>query len=165
MYFYVSAIVLALYSVLLYALFRGGIYDHLRESRISKSFIRKSRKGLKNYWLYHQLNKSRPMGALYYLNAAFLILLIIYLPLSVLFGKVGFMEIPVAIAAALLFFCEIPAIFFFTRADAIANYGRPFVFFARRREYNGYYSSFLFLTSLIIPAALVWVCIKEAFFQ
>ena len=44
--FYFYGIVIVLYNLLLYAIFRNGIYDYLRLSKMSKSNIKKNRKGL-----------------------------------------------------------------------------------------------------------------------
>jgi hypothetical protein len=158
--FYFYALLIALYSWLFYAIFRSGIYDLLRLSKRSKSYIRKNRKGIKNYWLYSQIHQEHPLGAVYYLNIVFLFLLLIFSIITILFGYVMFLRIPVVVLATLLCLIEIPSMIWFARIDALSEYGKTFVLLARRRENRGYYSSVFYISSCIIPVALVILCIK-----
>ncbi len=79
-------IVIAFYNLLLYAIFRSGIYSYLRLSKMSKAYIKKNRKGFINYWLYHSINKQNSLGILYGLNLIFLIATFTFMVFAITLG-------------------------------------------------------------------------------
>ncbi len=56
-----------------YLFSRGSIDTWLRHRGKSKTYIRKHKKGIKNYWLYEELHKECNLGIMYYLNKWFVI--------------------------------------------------------------------------------------------
>ena len=156
-------LIFAVYSVGVYAWFRSGIYNYLRVNKVSKTYIRKHRKGLCNYWLYCDIHREHSLGVLYPLNIVFLILLMAFWMVGVLFGWLEAMKIPTVVASICLCLIELPAIILTQRYDCLAEYGRPFVWFRRRNESKQYDSSVLDWASYAIPVALVWWGIRGAF--
>ncbi len=155
---------LSFFSLLLYMLFRSGIYSYFRLSGISKSYIAKKRKGTKNYWLYSAIHKERPMGFLYYLNAAFLLLLPLHFLFAALLGIFEFMRLPAFILALLLCSVQLPAAVLASRYDTLETYGSPFVLLVRRKDGSkGYHSSLFFVLAWVIPAGLVILSAAEVF--
>lgn len=57
-----------------YLLSRGTIDSWLRLRGRSKTYIRKHKKGVKNYWLYEELHKELNLGVMYHLNKWFVII-------------------------------------------------------------------------------------------
>ena len=56
-----------------YAIFRLSLFQHLRNQKTSRTFLKKSMKGLRNYWWYEQLNHETHLGWVYYMNKIFTI--------------------------------------------------------------------------------------------
>ena len=69
--FYSLQIIFSLYSLLLYANFRSGIFHHLRLRKISKTAIRKNQKGFLNFWFYRDIHKNYGLRLIYGLNIAY----------------------------------------------------------------------------------------------
>ena len=161
--FYFFGLIFALYGILLYAIFRGEIFNQLRLSKVSKTYIRKNRKGMKNYWLYSQIHKEHPLGILYYLNIAFLFVLLAFSAITILFGYLDFLKIPIFVLAVILCVIEIPTGILSTGIDALAEYGRPFVLLAKDRETKKLYSSILMLLGWLLPVAFVIFWIKDTY--
>lgn len=152
-----------LYSIFTYFWFRSGIYDYLRLSKISKSFIRKNRKGVINYWFYTQIHKQRPLGYLYYLNSIFLILILLYIFFVIIFGIFNFGKLIIIFLTVSLCIIEIPASIFSARYDALAEYGDSFVLLAKRKESSGYYSSIAYYLLPVIAVVLTIMSIRTYF--
>ena len=159
--FYFCTILLILFHIFSYALFRSGIYDSLRLSKVSKTYIRKHRKGMANYWLYNEIHKEHPLGTGYTINLVFLAVLCMFALLSVGFSYLVFLRIPLASLSTLLCVIELPWFVWIARVDALTDYGRPFVLWAKRRDNRGYYSSLLILFAWIIPVALTVLYAKS----
>ena len=157
------SLILSFFSLLLYCFFRGGIYSNFRLSGMSKSYISKMRRGAKNYWLYSAIHKERPMGFLYFLNAAFLSLFLLHF-FAGLLGFLAFMRLPAFILSLLLCTVELPATVLASRYDTLETFGTPFVLLAKRKNGSkGYHSSLFFVLSWVIPAGLVFLSASEVF--
>lgn len=161
--FYFYALVLVFFNLFIYVVFRGGIYEYLRLSKISKTYIRKNRKGVNNYWLYSQINREHSLGIIYFLNAIFLYLFIFSSVITILFGYLEISRIPIIVLTIILCLVEIPVLIWFSRIDSLMEYGIPFVLLKKYRHTRGYYSSVFFMLFWTIPAAFVLLCIKETF--
>ena len=155
--FYFLHIVIVLYNLLLYSIFRGGIYDYLRLSKMSKTNIRKSKKGLKNYWLYQSIHEQHSLGILYGLNILFLIFTIVYSTLVFTLGFIKTLQPLLVILSICLCIVEIPTMAIASIYDCKAEFGRSFVLLTKRKESNGYYSSPLSMASWSITAILICV--------
>ena len=163
--FYFYALILVVYNLFMYAFFRSGIYDFLRLSKVSKTYIRKNRKGIKNSWLYSQINQEHSLGIIYYLNSVFLSLVLIFSVISIFFGYLEVFRIPIIVIAVLLCLVEIPTTVWSSKIDALVYYGRPFVLLAKCRDSDSkrYYSSVSYIFSWILPVLFVIFLIKEIF--
>ena len=135
--FYFYGIVIVLYNLLLYAIFRNGIYDYLRLSKMSNSNIKKNRKGLKNYWMYQSINNQTPLGILYSLNYIFLISTIIFTILVIATGFIKMFQPFLVVIAIILCLVEIPSSIIASIYSNKMEYGRAFVFFAKRKYMRG----------------------------
>lgn len=153
--FYFLQIVIVLYNLLLYALFRGGIYHYLRLSKMSKTNIRKSQKGYANYWLYQSIHQQHPMGILYGLNLVFLIATLFCSVVILVAGFIKPLQPFVWGVSLTLCLIEIPAMVITSVYDCKAEFGQPFVFLCKQKESNGYYCSLLDMLSWCVTAILV----------
>jgi len=159
--FYLSNILIILYNLLLYFLFRRGIYNYLRLSRMSKSNIKKSRKGLCNYWLYYSINKQKPLGVLYHLNIVFLILTVLYSVMAVAVGYIEVMQSAIWWFSVLLCLAEIPASIIASTYNCKAEYGKPFVLLAKGKFNKRFYSSVFDVLSWGITAYLIYFAYQQ----
>lgn len=82
-----------------YLFSRGSIDTWLCHRGKSKTYIRKHKKGVKNYWLYEELNKECNLGVVYYLNKWFVILYPVTFALMFVLGCLK----PVTYITAILF--------------------------------------------------------------
>lgn len=123
-------------SLYAYIYFRCGIGAYCKLRRMSKTFIRKNKKGAANYWLYKQLHNQKNLGSLYYINYIFLIGLAAF-TLVFAFSWIEWMRIPLIITGIVLGLIEIPAIFEAMVQINRKEFGKPFVFFRVVRGYNG----------------------------
>ena len=100
--FYFFMIVIAFYNLLLYAIFRSGIYSYLRLSKMSKTYIKKNRKGFINYWLYYSINKQNSLGILYGLNLTFIIATVAFIIFTITVGYIRALQ-PIMFAFSIVF--------------------------------------------------------------
>lgn len=159
--FYFYSIVIVLYNLLLYATFRSGIYDYLRLSKMSKSNIKRSRKGLKNYWLYQLINKKTPLGILYGLNYIFLISTAIFTILAILIGYIKIFQPILFVISILLCLIEIPSTILTSIYTNKMEYGKAFVFLAKRNYMRGYCSSLIDMFSWVITALFIYLSYQQ----
>lgn len=87
-----------------YFLFRYSFTEWFKsKNRISKTKLRKLRKGKLNYLWYEELNKEYHLGALYIINKIFTIVYPAILVLSILVGWVRIMSIPIGFLSILVY--------------------------------------------------------------
>jgi len=146
-----------IYHIFLYALFRGGIYDYLRLSKVSKTYIRKNRKGIKNYWLYSQIHKEHSLGALYYINIGYLFSILILLVAVVLLGQVKEARNILFLLAAVVCLFEVPCTIFESIMGNRVEFGKSFVLFAIRKETKKIYSSLIDYLAAFVPVVLLYL--------
>ncbi len=154
--FYFCNIIIAFYNLLLYGIFRSGIYDYLRLSKMSKSNIRKHRKGFKNYWLYYSINQQRSLGILYGLNYIFLVATVIFTIFAVSLGFIKALQPILLFLSVILCIIEIPSSITASIHSDNAEYGKPFVLLVKRKDTRGYHSSLFGMCSWIITA--IFIC-------
>ena len=158
---YFCIIVFLILSLLVYCCFRSGIYNFLRLSKVSRTYIRKNRNGIKNYLFYCELDRNKPLGILYYLNIVFIFLLSIYFLFTILYVFRIFRFFAVIFTMILALY-EIPIILWIARIDALCDYGKPFVLFQKASDSsNYYYSSLAYMLFAVVPVVLSILCIKE----
>ena len=159
--FYFFMIVIAFYNLLLYAIFRGGIYSYLRLSKMSKSNIKKNRKGFINYWLYHSINKQTSLGFLYGLNLTFLIMTVTFMFFAIALGYIKEIQQLLLAFSVLLCIVEIPCVIIASIHSNSENYGKPFVFLEKRKHMRGYTSSLIDWLSWVITAFLIYLSFQQ----
>lgn len=152
-----SFLLISLYT---YIYFRIGIGAYCKLQRMSKTFIRKNKKGAANYWLYKQLHQQRNLGSLYYINYIFLIGLAVFV-FVFLFSWIKWMKIPVVAVGIILGLIEIPAIFKAIVYDNLTEYGTAFVLFRAVKGCNSkrwHFSTALDWISCIFPVTMyIWL--------
>ena len=159
--FYFFMLVIAFYNLLLYAIFRSGIYSYLRLSKMSKSNIKKNRKGFINYWFYHSINKQTSLGILYGLNLTFLIATVTFMLFAIASGYIEAVQ-PILFAFSIvLCIIEIPCIIVASIHSKNEDYGKPFVFLAKRKHLRGYTSSLIDWLSWVITAVLICLSFRQ----
>ena len=159
--FYFYSVVIVLYNLLLYAIFRSGIYDYLRLSKMSKSNIKKNRKGFKNYWLYQMINKQTPLGILYSLNYIFLISTAIFTVLAITIGFIKMFRPIIFVCSILLCLIEIPSSILASIYSNKMEYGKAFVFLAKRKYMRGYCSSLIDIFSWVVTALFIYFSYQQ----
>lgn len=125
-YYFMSLLFLALPPIF-YLMFRLSINSWLRRKKVSKSSIKKLKKGKKNYWWYEAIHAQYGMGMLYYLNKFLTIFYPIVLGISILLGWLrpvaplisGLYALISLIAAVMSFFTSIQ--------NNLDEYGVPIV--------------------------------------
>ena len=153
--FYFLQVIIVLYNLFLYAIFRGGIYQYLRLSKMSKTNIRKNQKDFADYWLYRSIHRQHPMGILYGLNLVFLMATISCSAIILVAGFIKVLQPFVWGISLILCLIEIPAVAIASFYDCKAEFGPSFVLLRKRKESNGYYSSLLDMLPWCVTAILV----------
>lgn len=121
----------------IYGSFRFGVEAYCRVCRrMSKTMIRKNKKGASNFWLYTQLHKQKNLGKLYGLNFICLVSLASF-TVATFFSWVPFLKIPVIIIGIFLGVTAIPAYFMALIYLNMEEFGRKFVLFKVYKGYNG----------------------------
>ncbi len=161
MVFYFFMIVIAFYNFWLYTVFRIGIYSYLRLSKMSKTYIKKNRKGFINYWLYHSIHKQNSLGHLYSLNLTFLIATVSFLLLAITLGYIRAMQPILLTFSILLCVIEIPCTIIASIHSNNEDYGKPFVLLAKRKHIRGYTSSLIDWLSWTLTAFLIYLSLQQ----
>ena len=159
--FYFFMIVIAFYNLLLYAIFRGGIYSYLRLSKMSQSSIKKNRKGLINYWLYHSINKQNSLGILYGLNLIFLVSTLTFMLFAITLGFIEALHPVLFTFSVVLCIIEMPCVIIASVYSNREDYGKPFVFLAKRKHMRGYTSSLIEWLSWLMTAFLIYLSFQQ----
>ncbi|MBR5272614.1 MAG: hypothetical protein IKU25_04370 [Clostridia bacterium] len=134
--YFLLNIIFLIFGLIYYLYFRAGISSYCKVSKISKSFVRKNKKGMANYWLYKQLHQQRNLGSFYYINYLFLITLAVFLFATTL-SWISRLRIPSIIIAIILGIIEIIATFKSLIYHNLERFDQPFVLFRIRRGPNG----------------------------
>ena len=114
---YFLNLILILILGLSYLMSRGAIDSWIRLRGRSKTFIRKHKKGIKNYWLYEELHKELNLGVMYHLNKWFVILYPITFTLMFTLGCLRFVTYITAILFTVLCLVMIVTISFSDKVD------------------------------------------------
>ena len=157
--FYTLHILIVVYNLLLYMNFRSGIYDYLRLSKMSKTNIRKSRKGFQNYWFYRSINEQKPLGILYYLNYIYLISSVIYSIITLALGYIKILQPFFLVFSSLLCLIQILPNIFSSIYSCQARFGKPFVLLAWSNTpfLRRLYSSLLDMLGWAMTAVLIYL--------
>ena len=147
---FLSNLVLLLFALLAYYLFRAEIFTYCRIKRMRKRDIYKNLKGVSNFWLYSQLHKQINLGVLYYLNLIYLFTLASFFTIFAI-SWFQSMKIPVIAFGGLLGLAIIPASFATLIISNVETFGRAFVFFEIFKGYNGKIYRFVSIFDWIFP--------------
>ena len=160
MNFYIYNIICAMVALYIYISFRISIASFLRVNKNSKTYIKKSKKGFLNYWIYKQINDDVQLGYIFYLNISVLVLTLVYVFLSVCFGWIKILNLPIAICNGILCVAQVPAIIFSDIYWNLENYKKKFVIFERNKEWRGFHSSFYAIIGIlgILSFAIYNIC-------
>jgi hypothetical protein len=131
-----------------------SIHSYLRINRNSKTYIRKSKKGFLNYWIYKKINDDVRLGYIFYLNISLLILTLLYVFFSVCFGWIKILSLPIAICNALLCAAQIPAIIFSDVYWNLEYYKKKFVILAKKKGGQGWFHSSFFAVFEVLGVLL-----------
>lgn len=148
-YYFLTLLFLVLFAIV-YALFRGGVQTWLRLKKgISKTHIRKLKKGKKNFWWYQALHDEVGIGLLYPLNKGFTLAYTLALGLSLVLGWWKPVSVVLCGLMFLLGIFSAIMIGFALIWSNIEEHGRPIVLLAYRKNKGGLNSVIIDLTAVI----------------
>lgn len=157
-YYFITLLFLALPPIF-YMMFRFSIDSWMRRKRISKTRIRKLKKGKRNYWWYEAIHQQYEMGLLYHLNKWLTIIYPITLGLSVLLGWLRFMAPVISGMFAVLSLMTAAMLLFVSAQDNLDKYGVPIVFF-RQSHKKAIDSVFFDLMLAAFPLLMAYTHVK-----
>lgn len=140
-----------------YVLFRASVRNWLMISkRMSKSKIKKSTIGKRNYWWYEQIHRENDIGGIYYLNRIFTVLYPLTFIFTLLTGLIRVMSIPICIMSIVTYLLMVIMCIFSKVQNNIENHGRVIVLYARNS--NDLIDSVVFDIFEIIWCLLIAYC-------
>ena len=128
---------------------------------MSKTYIKKNRKGFINYWLYYSINKQNSLGILYGLNLIFLIATFTFMVFVITLGFIEALQSILIVFSIVLCIIEIPCVIIASIHSNIEDYGKPFIFLAKRKHMGGYTSSLIDWLSWLMTAFLVYLSFQQ----
>lgn len=159
--FYILNLILVLYNIILYMFFREGIYDFLRLSKMSKTYIKKSRRGFRNYWLYSAIHKQHSLGILYYLNIIYLSYTLFFSVSTLALGYIKLLQPVLFIGSIVLLFIQIPCTVSSCAHIYHIEFGKPFILLTRDSQTKKLRSSLLDALSWILTALLIYLAYTQ----
>ena len=84
--FYFIIWTMLLLSIIYYGFFRGAVSLYLEGRGLSRTHIKKGKKGKRNYWWYEELNKQISLSWIYYVNKTFTLLFLFAIAFQVCLG-------------------------------------------------------------------------------
>ena len=136
-------------ALFIYISFRFGVDSYLRVNKNSKTYVRKSKKGYLNYWIYKKINEDIGLGHIFYLNVFLLVLTPLYSIVSICFGWVDLLAVPIAVCNVILCICQIPAIIFSDTYWNLEYYKKKFVILTKSKSGRGFHSSFYMIFEIL----------------
>ena len=149
MSFHICNVICSIIALFIYISFRFGVDSYLRVNKNSKTYIRKNKKGYLNYWTYKKINEDIGLGNIFHLNVFLLILTPLYSFVSICFGWVNFLSMPIAVCNVILCICQIPAIIFSGTYWNLEYYKKKFVILTKSKSGRGFHSSFYMIFEII----------------
>jgi len=159
--FYLVTLIFLLLPPIFYLFFRGAVDSRLRSRRISKTRIRKLKKGKRNFWWYEAIHKELDIGFLYGLNRFFTVVYPLTFLLAVTLGWCRFMVPVITVLYALVGLSNGIMNLFSAIQNNMENYGTPFVLL-RRTPNRGFTSSVLDLILGLFPLLVSYAHILGA---
>lgn len=159
MIFYIVNLIIVPVCFVVYFAFRAGVDDYLKY-KTGKTF-KKPKKGFINFWTYRKLHKEVGLGIAYPLNLVLLFTFLLYAIITVGFGWLETMQLPIIISLALFSLVAVPASLFSWFCKNRVEFGEAIVLFKYyRRDGNrslalgGLLAAFLPLICLIVNLML-----------
>lgn len=148
-YYFATMLFIALPPIF-YLLFRSAVGSWLRRKRISRSMIKKLKKGKKNFWWYEALHEEVNLGLIYHANKLITILYPINLVLALTLGWLRFMTPVITGLYTIISILSAGMSLFSSVQNNIEAYGTPIVVL-RRTENHGFTSSLFDLGTAVFP--------------
>ncbi len=159
--FYIFSLAYLVFLWIQYLFFRSGISSYLRLCGHSKRYMRKSRRGFFNYWLYRQIHHEHPMGVLYGFHILYSCALLLYSVLVMSLGYLLPLQLPLTIFAIVLACLGAGSCVCSSRFQNQKEHGQRFVLLKRRQHGYGYDSSLLDgLLALLPLLCALWSLFK-----
>ena len=155
--FYSLQMIFSLYSLLLYANFRSGIFHHLRLRKISKTAIRKHQKGFLNFWFYRDIHKNYGLRFIYSLNIVYSLAWLLHLSVMLLAFVFPCLKMMLLICSCILCMLEVPVVFYTSVNEYRVEFGCGFVLLAKTKETGKLRSSLIDMLSWICSAFLIYL--------
>ena len=149
MNFHIYNVICSMVALFIYISFRFGVDSYLRVNKNSKTYIRKNKKGYLNYWIYKKINEDIGLGHIFYLNVFLLVLTPLYSIVSICFGWVDLLAVPIAVCNVILCICQIPAIIFSDTYWNLEYYKKKFVILTKSKSGRGFHSSFYMIFEIL----------------
>lgn len=125
--FYFGSLLFFALPPIYYAMFRFSVNSWLRRKRISKTMIKRLKKGKRNYWWYEGIHNECDMGLLYYLNKFLTIAYPVSLVMLLAFGWLKAAAPIIGIAYAVISLTTAIMSLFSSIQDNKDEFGVPFV--------------------------------------
>ncbi len=154
--YWLISIAFLLLPLLSYIWFRCHLYSWLRTGKhLSKTKIKKSRKGKKNYWWYEAIHREAGMGGLYLLNKMFTISYPLAFLITVLAGWIPFVSIPICIISLPVYLLITVMLVFVRVQYNLARYGSSVVLLgkAENKIDSVFFDLFIIVFSLLVVYA------------
>ncbi len=150
-------LILLLFS---YMPFRTGVDYWFRSSyHMSRTKIRKSKKGKRNYWWYEALHREKNLGAVYYVNKIFTVAwLLLFLP-TVALGFIKEVSLALCPLRLLLYLLGASMTVFGIVQGNLEEHGRPFVLLAQRSN-RGFDTVFLDIAQVLLVLGMGYFDMK-----
>lgn len=88
-------------SVIYYGFFRGAVGLYLEDKGLSKSHVKKAKKGWRNYWWYEELNQQIGLSWIYFVNKTYTLLFLCTIVLQICLGWWSIM-FPITMAVTII---------------------------------------------------------------
>ena len=115
----------------------------------------------KHYWLYYSINKQNSLGILYGLNLTFFIATISFMLFAITLGYIRGLQLILFAFSVVLCVIEIPCMIIASIHSNKEEYGKPFVFLAKRKHIGGYASSLIEWLSWAMTAFLIYLSFQQ----
>ncbi len=160
--FYGATILIVILNLCLYFAVRGSIWDFFRFNKLSKSNIRKNKKGFKNYWFYQEINKIKPLGWMYFANIIYFFLTLFYTVFALSLGYIKILQPVFFIVSIIICLIQIPTTIWSVYYDNLYAFGKAFVLCRRFPDARRYLRTPLdYVYPWVITGLLICLSLEE----
>lgn len=154
--FYILCIIFAATSLGFYTYVRDGIYYLLKFQKRSDTFIKKHKKGIKNYWLFEEINTLIPLGHWYTFNKLYIICSVTFFFTAILLGNIEVLRTPIIVISGAMCILMTIAIIFNAVYTGLALYG-CFPVPSQKKHAKHHGANGFFYSSIKDISLTVWV--------